>query len=142
MVIDKVIQTVFMGVYLPIVILSGMACWYYVTKALIPAVKGRYFNLETHAVALAAIMGLFAHFSENFYYGIGRIKTEWFDWMTNQLLVVGMMKIVILASAILFIAVYNKSRFGGPNFAKLLTLTIVLWSIGCFGAYFVELQHV
>lgn len=139
--IDKVLQTVILGMYIPIIVLSGAACYYYVTRVLVPAVRGRYFNFETHAVALAAILALAAHFSENLYYGVGRLKTEWFYWMTNQLLVVGAMKLLILGSAILATAVYNRAIFGSANFRKLIYLALALWALGAFGAYFVELHH-
>ena len=139
----KALQAVIMGMYLPIIILSGAACFLYITKILIPAFRGGYFNFEKHAVALAAITALLAHFSENVYYGVGRVNGPLFDWMTNQWAMVGAMKMLILVSSILATSVYNKSRFGISNIGKLICLVIVLWSSTSIGLWiFADLQHV
>lgn len=140
---DKLFQTILLGMYAPIIVLSGTACYLYVIKILVPAMKGRYFHFESHAVALAAIMALMAHFSENVYYGVGRFDAGLFDWMSNQLIMVGLMKVLILASAVLATAVYNKARFGISNIGKLMTLVVVLW-LGASGLLweFADLHHV
>lgn len=139
----KALQAVIMGMYLPIIILSGAACFLYITKILIPAFRGGYFNFEKHAVALAAITALLAHFSENVYYGVGRVNGPLFDWMTNQWAMVGVMKMLILISSILTIAVYNRSRFGISNISKLIHLAVVLWTSTAVSLWiFVDLHHV
>lgn len=140
--IEYALGVLILGMYIPIIVLSGAACYLYVTRVFIPAIRGHYFNLETHAVAMAAILALGAHFSENVYYGVGRFKAEWFDWMTNQLLVVGLMKLLILGSAILATAVYNKAIFGSANFKKLIKLAVALWLVGVIIAYCVGVQRV
>ena len=140
---DRALRTIILSMYLPIIVLSGAACFLYITKILIPAFRGGYFNFEKHTVALAVIMALLAHFSENVYYGIGRMNGELFGWMTNQWAMVGVMKMLILISSILTIAVYNRSRFGISNISKLIHLAVVLWTSTAVSLWiFVDLHHV
>lgn len=124
------IQIIVLGMYIPIIVMSGTACTLYVFKVLWPSIKGRYFHLQTHAVALSAVMALAAHFSENVYYGIGRLQADWYQWMSGFLPMVGLMKLLILGSSVLAIAVYNTAAFGNPNIKRLLGHVLLLWLTG------------
>lgn len=125
-----------MGMYVPIVVMSGVACYLYTTRVLIPALRGHYFRLEHHAVALAAIMALLAHFAESLYYGVARVDVRLFDLMTSVWPAVGLMKLMVLISAVLATSVYNKAVYGQANFKRLIMLVAYLWAIGSIAYFF------
>jgi len=129
-----------MGMYVPIVVMSGVACYLYTKRVLIPAIRGRYFRLEHHAVALAAIMALAAHFTENLYYGVARISDKWLYSMIGVLPVVGAMKLLVLVSAILATSVYNKAVFGEANLRRLLLIVLYMWLVGSVVTIFVKVH--
>lgn len=129
---------VLLGMYVPIVVYSGVACWLYVTRVFVPSIKGHFFRFQTHAVAMAAVMALAAHFSESIYYGIARTNAHLYDVMSDILPVVGAMKLMVMASAILATAVYNKATFGSANIARLVGVAAVLWALGSTAALLFE----
>lgn len=126
----SIIDAIVMGMYLPISIMSGIACFLYITRILLPAIQSGDFSLKEHAVALSAILALAAHFAENVYYGVSRFNVQIYDLMNDFLPMVGAMKLLILGSSILSIAVYSKAVFGRTYLNKLTWVTLVLWLIG------------
>ncbi len=115
-----------LALYIPIVAFSGTACWLYITRVLWPAIIRRHFTLKHHAVALAATFALLAHFTENVYYGIIRIDDRFVSYM-GKLEFIAPMKLIILFSSILAVAVYNKAVFGAQNLLRLNMIALVLW---------------
>lgn len=127
--LQDIIEVVVLGMYVPIIVMSGAACVLYIARVLYPSIRGRYFHLQTHAVALSAVMALAAHFSENLYYGFSRFNSG-MTWIRDFLPMVGMMKLLILGSAVLAIAVYNTAAFGNPNIKRLVGQVLALWLVG------------
>lgn len=116
--------------YLPIALFSGTACWLYIARGLWPALRNGTFKLERHAVALAATAALLAHFSETLFYFAMRIDKDNMSWLLVNFEVVAPMKLIILFSSVLAVAVYNKAVFGVQNLMKLNLLALAVWAAG------------
>jgi hypothetical protein len=122
----RVIDAMILALYAPIVMFSGAACWLYLVRVLVPAIRHGTFSLERHAVALSAIAALLAHFIESLFYGLGRYDFE-YQYLWARLEWVGPMKVVILFSSVLAVAVYNKAAFGKMNLLRLNVIAFGAW---------------
>lgn len=128
------IESLVLGLYVPIILFAGVACWLLVTRLLWPAFREHRLDVEHYAIALSAAFALAAHFTENVYYGSARwLKT--FDVLNSALFAVGLWKLLILASAVMATAALSRAATDGPHVARLVGIALALWALGAFGAW-------
>lgn len=123
----NIIDALVLGMYLPIVVFSGFACWLFVSRLLWPAVREGSFSIDQYALAIAASCALAAHFTENLYFGIPRWLGE-FDAWNDMLPIVGLWKTLILASALFATAALSKAATDGAHLGRLLVIALSLWA--------------
>lgn len=115
------------GVYLPIVIFSGIACWMLVWRLVIPAIRHRGLRLDDYAIGVSASFALGAHFFENVWYGGAR----WFgafESLNNALVGVLAWKVLILASSVTAVAALSAAATDGPHIGRLAAIAAVVWA--------------
>lgn len=116
-----------LALYIPIAVFSGIACWLYFANVLVPTVRSGQFSLRKHALAVALTASLAAQFIGSMFYGLARIGDE-YAWLLNRVEYIAGLKLLILFSAILAVAVYNKAVFGAQNLLRLNMIAIVIWA--------------
>jgi hypothetical protein len=126
-----------LAIYFPIIVFSATACFLYLANVLIPAIRSKTFRFERHAVALTAVSALLAHLTESSYYSFVRIINSAHEFM-NFLPFIAPMKLIILFSSILAVAVYNKAVFGAQNLLKLNLIALAVWLVSFVALVFLN----
>ena len=118
-----------LGMFLPVVLFSGAACWLFLTRLLLPALRKGDFNLEVYAVGLSAFFSMSSHFTENVFYFMVRVGLLP-NAVDFAMPIVGFMKLLILFGALLAVAVYSKALFGRAQLTQLAESALGFWMLG------------
>lgn len=128
-----IIEILAHGIYVPIILFSGISCWMFISKMIIPAFKAGRLDIEHYAIGISAVLSLAAHFGENSMYGPAR----WFDSFSvvNEAYALVMTwKVLILASSIFAVVALNKAKTGAANLRKVTLAALVVWALGAAAA--------
>ena len=127
---NSIIEHLVLGMYLPIVVMSGLACVLFVKKLLIPAFHNRALTTDRYAIALSASFALGAHAFENAFYGLIRWFPDAFGWLNDQLWIVGAWKLMILTSCVFAVAALQVAESNHSSIGKLVALSSIATVIG------------
>lgn len=130
---ESLIEAAILGLYFPIVVFSGVACWLLIARLLWPAVKDRTLHVDRYAIALSAAFALAAHAAENTYYGIAR-WTDNFQAL-QALWIVGAWKMLIMSSGILAVAALSRASTDGAHVRRLIGIALALWFVASIVAW-------
>lgn len=130
---DAIIEATVLGLYVPIVVFSGIAAWLLVARVLWPALRERDLKVERYAIALSAALALAAHAFENIYYGFGR----WTDnfALLQTLWLVGLWKLLIMGSGIMAVAALSRAATDGAHVRRLVGIALALWFVASIAAW-------
>ncbi len=124
---DRIIDALVLGIYAPIVVFSGIACYLFLSRLLIPAMKEGSFSVDQYAIGVSACAALAAHFGESLYYGVPRWVGEW-DRFNDFLVGVGLLKLLILVSSVFAVAALSQAATSATHLGRLTVIAAALWA--------------
>jgi len=132
------LEAALLGLYIPIVVFSALACWMLVMRVVIPALRRRD-GLDRYAIGISCALALGAHLTETVYYGAAR----WFD--LRELMFGGhvwatLWKMLILASSVMAVSALSAAATDGPHLRRLASIAGALWWIGAMVALWVAVD--
>lgn len=131
-----IIDTSVIGLYVPLVVFSGIGFYLLLSRLIWPAMRNRTLTVDRYALGISATLSLGAHFFENIYFGIPRWTDKW-GWFNNYLPAVGVWKAMIMASAIFAMAALSKATTYRTHIGCLTGVAVFLWVVASLIAAFV-----
>ena len=123
-------KDVVLALYLPIVVLSLPALWLFATRLLLPLLRARNLDLDRYCIGMSAASSLAAHAVENPYYWLIRAFPERFAWLNQTYVLIGLWKLLIVASCIFALAGLSHAITDRAQLGRLTLLALMLWGIG------------
>lgn len=121
------------GLYVPIILFSGAACWLFIARLILLAWRLGKLDVQHYAVGISAVFALVAHFAENIWYGSARWFGK-FELMNNQLIFVGAWKILILCSTVFAVAALQSGHSDQRTLLKVSLWALACWAFGIIAA--------
>lgn len=125
----KIISAIVLGLYITIVTFSTAACYLFVARLIIPAIRNRRFSFDSYALGLATVFSLAAHAIENAYYGLIGWWPDVFGWLNNELWLVGAWRLMILAGCVFAITALRNAHAESGESASVVALAAALATI-------------
>ena len=126
----KVVDLIVLGMYVPIVIFSGSAAAMFWTRLIWPALREKRLEISKYAIGISATFALAAHALENSFYGILRWHSHWWTEWASFLPIVGLWKLLILASSVFAVAALRQEDTTHKSLVQLCGLVLALWAFG------------
>lgn len=118
-----------LALYLPIVAFALPACWLFIVRLIIPALKHHAREIDRYVIGLSAACALGAHAIEQVFYWTIRVFST-MAWLNDAWVLVGTWKLMILASAVLAYAGLSRAATGRTQIQYLTAIAIGLWVVG------------
>lgn len=129
----NLLELAVLGLYVPIILFSGAACWLFIGRLILPAWRLGKLDVQHYAVGISAAFALAAHFAENVWYGSARWYGK-FEAMNHQLLFVGAWKLLILCSTVFAVAALQAGHSDQRTLGRVTVWALLCWAIGMVAA--------
>lgn len=124
-----------LGLYVPIVVLSGAASWLLLTRLVLPSWRAREFNIERYSLALGSLFAMASHWEENIVFGLGRWSSALSFLLTDvRYAVVG--KLLIVVGALFTMSALLRAETNKKALGRMALLALSLWIAGVLLAFF------
>lgn len=127
------LEVAVLGLYAPIIIFSGLSCWLFMSRLILPAFRRGKLDVEHYAIGVSATFALAAHFAENVWYGTARWFGQ-FAMLNDQLIFVGAWKVLILISTVFAVAALQVGTSNKATLGRVFRLALICWLCGALAA--------
>jgi len=124
------VRDLVLALYLPIIAMSLPALWLFMTRLVFPPIRRRDFDIDRYCIGLSAVTSLSAHAVETPYYWLVRAFPQEFGWLDQVYALVGLWKLLIIASCIFALAGLSHAITDSAQLGRLTLLAAGLWACG------------